>query len=151
MAMDEQASALADGIEAALPGWVERSVERVLQAWGGEVDWARVRAEAHEAGEAARGDVGSKVRELLAIDIDKQWTNPLALVRAGVRYPTAVLRNAGVPPVVRDDDQERLFPDDAYDLTPANFGDVDPALAEIGLAWGAAKAFEHLQRHKVDK
>lgn len=147
--MSEQASALADGIEAALPGWVERSVERVLGAWGGDVDRARVRAEARRAGEMARDEVGPQVRELLAADIDLQWTNPLALVRAAVRYPTTVLAAAGVPPLVRDEDQERLFPDDVYDLTPANFGDVDPDLAEIGLAWGAAKAFEHLQRHKV--
>jgi hypothetical protein len=62
-----------------------------------------------------------------------------------------VLRAAGVPPVVRDEHQERLFPEDVYDLAPANFADVDPALAEVGLAWGAAKAFEHLQRHKVPK
>ena len=36
--MDEQATALADAIEAALPAWVERSVERVMRAWKGEVD-----------------------------------------------------------------------------------------------------------------
>jgi len=70
------------------------------------------------------------------------------LLRAAVRYPTAVLRAAGVPPVARDDQQVHLFPDDDYDLAPANFADVDPALAEPGLVWGAAKAYVHLQRHK---
>ena len=42
----------------------------------------------------------------------------------------------------------RLFPDDDYDLSPATFADVDPRLTEPGLAWGAAKAFTHLQRHR---
>jgi hypothetical protein len=148
--MDEHAAALADGIETALPGWVERSVDRVLQAWGRPVD-DRVRAEAARAGREAAAEVGAEVRALLDADIDEQRTTPLSLVRAAVRYPTAVLRAAGVPPVVRDEHQERLFPEDVYDLAPANFADVDPALAEVGLAWGAAKAFEHLQRHKVPK
>jgi len=149
--MEEHAAALADGIEAALPGWVERSVERVLGAWGGDIDWDRTRAEARAAGERARDEVMPRIRELLAADIDQQRGNPLAMVRGAVRYPTAVLRDAGVPAVVRDEHQERLLPDDVYDLAPANFADLDPGLAEVGTAWGAAKAFEHLQRHKADR
>ncbi len=35
-------------------------------------------------------------------DIDEQRTTPLALIRGAVRYPTEVLRAAGVPPVERD-------------------------------------------------
>ena len=50
--------------------------------------------------------------------------------------------------MARDEQQTRLFPDDDYDLAPANFADVDPSLAEPGLTWGAAKAYVHLQRHK---
>jgi len=149
--LEQHAAALADGIETALPAWVERSVERVLRAWGGEVDSDRVRTAARSAGERARDEVMPQIRQLLAADVDAQHGNPLALLRAAVSYPTAVLRDAGVPPLVRDEHQERLFPDDVYDLAPANFGDVDPALAEVGMAWGAAKAFEHLQRHKVEQ
>jgi hypothetical protein len=148
--VEQHAAALADAIEAALPSWVERSVARLMTAWKGEVD-ASVRAAAVEAGRQAAADVAPQVRALLAVDIDEQRTTPLSLVRAAVRYPTAVLQAAGVPPVARDEQQERLFPDDVYDLAPATFADVDPALAEVGLAWGAAKAFEHLQRHKVGK
>jgi hypothetical protein len=148
--MEAEAAALADGIEAALPGWVERSVARVLHAWGGALD-DEVRDAAAEAGRKAAADVGPAVRALLADDEEAQRSNPLALVRAAVRYPTAVLRAAGVPPVVRDEQQERLFPDDVYDLAPANFGDLDPALADVGVRWGAAKAFRHLKRHKADR
>ena len=146
--MEEEAAALADAIEAALPGWVERSVERVMAAWKGDVD-DDVRAAAAAAGRQAAAEVGPQVRALLDADIDEQPTTPLALVRGAVRFPTAVLRNAGVPHVRRDDQQERLFREDIYDLSPATFADVDPALAEVGLRWGAAKAYEHLQRHKV--
>jgi hypothetical protein len=83
---------------------------------------------------------------LLALDVDEQRVNPLALVRRAVSYPTAVLRDAGVPPVVRDEFDERAFPDDVYGLAPAAFADIDPALHEPGLLWGAAKAHAHLAR-----
>lgn len=144
--MEQEAKALADGIEAALPGWVERSVARLLVASRGEAD-AAVMAEAREAGAQARADIGGRARALLESDIDRQRTNPLSLLRQAVRYPTEVLRAAGVEPRERDEMQERLFPDDVYDLTPATFADVDPDLAEPGLAWGAAKAWTHRRRH----
>src|SRR5437763_7180631 len=145
--MEEQAAALADAVEAALPGWVERSVRRVLTAYRGYAD-AEVMESAARAGGQAVAEVGPELRALLATDVDEQHSTPLTLLRAAVRYPTAVLRDAGVPPVARDEQQARLFPDDDYDLAPANFADVDPALAEPGLAWGGAKAYVHLQRHK---
>ena len=144
--MDPEAEALAAAVEQALPGWVRRSVERILLAWAGEADPA-VMARADEAGAAAVAEVGPQLRRLLATDVDRQWTNPLSLVRAAVRHPTAVLREAGVPEVVRDPFDEASFPDDVYGLTPFNFADVDPALQEVGIRWGAAKAQEHLARH----
>jgi hypothetical protein len=145
-AIEGHATALADAIEAALPGWVERSVHRVLVAATGQAD-PEVMAAAADAGRRARAEVAPQVRALLAADIDEQRTTPLSLVRGAVRYPTAVLRAAGMPPTARDEAQARLFPDDLYDLTPATFADVDPALAEVGIAWGAAKAYVHIRRH----
>jgi hypothetical protein len=91
--------------------------------------------------------VGGAVRSLVAADIDDQRSTPLALLRAAVRYPTDILQSAGVPPVERDPVQVRLLPNDIYDLSPASFADVDPALAEPGLMWGAAKALAHRRRH----
>ncbi|HEX6595944.1 MAG TPA: hypothetical protein VF045_03360 [Acidimicrobiales bacterium] len=140
--IDEHATALADAIEAALPGWVERSVRLRLGGPTGQVETA-----AAEAGRQAASEVGGAVRRLLEADIDEQATTPLALLRGAVRYPTAVLRAAGVAPVPRDAVQERLFPDDVYDLAPASFADIDPSLLEPGIRWGAAKAFVHKQRH----
>ena len=145
--VEEHGRALANAAVAALPGWVERSVRRRLDGAGHEADDA-VLAAAALAGRQAAAEVGAAMRGLLEADIDQQVTTPLSLLRGAVRYPTAVLRQAGIAPVDRDEVQERLFPDDPYDLTPATFADVDPVLAEPGLTWGAAKAFAHLQRHR---
>jgi hypothetical protein len=137
--LKDYAAALAAGVERALPVWVVRSIERrSTDVAPGEVNRAAAQAAA---------EVGGAVRRLLASDIDQQRTTPLALLRSAVRYPTEVLRQAGVPPVQRDRFAEEAFPDDVYDLTPATFADLDPDLAEPGLAWGAAKAFVHKRRH----
>jgi hypothetical protein len=146
--VDEHSAVLADAIEDVLPGWVERSVATVLASEGVDVGDG-VRADAAAAGRRAAAEVGEAVRRLLETDIDEQRSTPLTLLRGAVRYPTEVLRRAGVVPSgERDDVKVRLFPDDVYDLSPATFTDVDPRLTEPGLVWGAAKAYEHLRRHK---
>ncbi|HEX7095414.1 MAG TPA: hypothetical protein VF183_05995 [Acidimicrobiales bacterium] len=136
------AAELADAIDAALPGWVERSVARFVRI-DGELG-TRVR----DVGRQVQVDVGSAVRTLLTRDVDEQRTNPLAIVRRGVRPITALLQDAHVPPVERDELDERMFPDDIYGLTPASFADIDPSLHEPGLRWGAAKAYVFLQRRR---
>jgi hypothetical protein len=137
---------LARAVEAALPAWVVRSVERVLVGWRGEADPA-VMAEAAEAGARAGVEVGARLRALLEADIDDQRATPLAVVRDAVRFPTEVLRRAGVPPRPRDAAAEALFPDDDYDLVPGSLADLDPALGELAIAWGAWKAMAHRRRH----
>ena len=145
--VEPHATALADAVEVALPGWVERSVARIMAAWLGRAPDADVLEAARHAGRRAAAEVGAEVRALLEADIDDQWTTPLSLLRAAVRFPTAVLQEAGVPPVERDPFRERLEPADLYDLSPASFADVDPALTEPGMVWGAAKALAHRRRH----
>jgi hypothetical protein len=141
------AATLADAVEAAIPGWVERSARRVLDGQGIAVD-GDVAADLARAGAQARDEGAARVRRLLATDVDEQAANPLAVLRSLVRFPTAVLRAAGARPVPRDEFSERSFPDDVYDLSPATFADVDPALHEPGLVWGAAKAHVHLARRR---
>jgi hypothetical protein len=143
------ASALADGVDAALPGWVEGAVARVLEGAGLAAD-GEVAERARRAGQAARVEVGSRVRDLLATDVDRQRANPLALLRTAVRYPTEVLRSVGAPPVARDAVAREQFPDDDYDLTPAGFADLHPDLHEPGLTWGAAKAHVVLRRRRLE-
>jgi len=141
------AAALADAIEAALPRWVQRCVATVVVAHAGALS-PEVAAEGVEAGRRAVAEVMPVLRALLAADMDAQATTPMAVLRAAVRYPTEVLAAAGVPEVARDRFAEAAFPDDVYDLTPATFADIDPQLADLGLTWGAAKAFEHKRRHR---
>jgi hypothetical protein len=146
-ALAAYATALADEIDAAIPRWVRRVVREVLAAQGLAIDDA-LATRIDQAAAAAREAGARPVRRLLATDIDQQGTTPLEVLRGLVRYPTEVLRSAGARPAARDEFSRRNFPDDTYDLTPASFADVDPALHEPGLAWGAAKAYVHLARHK---
>ncbi len=142
------AVALADGIEAALPGWVAAAVARRLP----DTDGQQQRLDAiASAGQAAAADVGSRVRELLALDIDEQWTNPLSLIRSAIRYPNQILADAGVVEVARDAQSARFQPDDVYDLAPASFADLAPELHDLGISWGAAKAHVHLQRRRREQ
>lgn len=140
---------LADGIEAALAGWVERSVRRRCAEASVPVD-AELAAAAAEAGRRCREQVGPALRRLLEQDPDEQTTTPLTVLRAAVRFPTEVLAAAGVPAPARDEFDERSFPEDRYSLAPAAFADLDPALAEPGLMWGAAKAHVHLARRRLE-
>lgn len=167
-AVEPHARALADAIEGALAGWVLRCVRDAAVAAGADPaqfdpaqfdpatvasgpesnpgDLAGLAVRARQAGEQARRDIAPRVRQLLEQDIDSQPANPLQVLRGAVRYPTEVLIEAGISPPQRDADQQRLLPEDPYDLAPARFADIDPALADLGIAWGAAKAYEHLRR-----
>jgi hypothetical protein len=147
--LQAHARRLAEAIEAALPGWVERCVREVAEAWRPGL-WVDLAGRAEAAGRAARSEVGPRVRELLGIDVDQQPTGPLDLCRSAVRYPTEVLAGAGVPPVERDEFAARVFPDDVYDLSPANFAAIDESVAEPGLVWGAAKAHVVLARRRAE-
>jgi hypothetical protein len=141
-ALAAYALALADAVERAIPGWVRRCVERFVPVVDG------LRDAVDDAGRRLQSEVGPRVRALLESDIDEQRTTPLALIRHAVAVPTAILHDAGVEPVPRDEFEERAFPADVYRLTPATFADVDPALHEPGLRWGAAKAFVFKQRRR---
>jgi hypothetical protein len=135
-------------------------VDRILGAWelsrgetpgaGDDADRRRetVRGESRSAGRRAASEAAARLGALLSADSDAQWTTPLEVIRSLVVHPTAVLRRAGVPPVVRDQFHEIHFPDDLYGLTPASLAAVDPTLAPTALAWGAARAQAHRTRHR---
>lgn len=146
-AFGRYAAALDEAVAAAIPGWVERSVAGVLAGQGLDLT-DEVRHAARRAGIDAQRDGSARVHDLLCQDVDSQVGNPLAVLRSLVRYPTEVLRAAGARPVDRDEFARRAFPDDAYDISPATFADFDPAVAEPGLMWGAAKAHIHLARRR---
>jgi hypothetical protein len=118
-------------------------------AWSGTFP-ADVLASAQAAGDAAAAQVGDEVAALLAMDVDAQRTNPLAVLRGAVRFPSGVLRDAGVPEVVRDGFAERSFPDDVYDLSPATWRDFGEDVHDAGIVWGAWKAQTVLRRRRAE-
>jgi hypothetical protein len=141
--LDETAEAIVSGVETWVPRWTQSQVRRLLDAWGRADPDARARAEAQasEAGEAAARRVAASLRELFAIEPELQAATPLEVVRSAYREPTEVLAAAGVPPVARDEFDERAWPEDVYGLVPRTLGDLgDPELAPFHLAWGMAKA-----------
>jgi hypothetical protein len=142
----ELGEALAEEVSAAVPEWVLRCVETRLPRSAPGRD--AIMAEAGVAAARARQEVAEKLHALLAVDVDAQRSTPLAVVRAAVAYPTEVLRRAQVPPVPRDPFVSERFPDDPYGLTPASLQAMDPALGDLAIAWGAAKALAHRHRHE---
>jgi hypothetical protein len=135
--------AIVAGVERELPGWVERSVTRILDAWGRTSPDERARAErdAAVAGRDTTARVTEELRALFALDPEEQRSTPLEIVRHAYREPTAVLAAAGIPPVERDEFAERAWPDDTYGLVVHGLGELgDQELAPLQLAWGMAKA-----------
>ncbi len=84
--------------------------------------------------------------DLVASEPQQQTTTPLAIVRASMTPATRALHDGGIEPIRRDPVQRRIDPDDPFGLGPANWAELGDDVAEAGLRWGAAKAFEHLRR-----
>jgi hypothetical protein len=91
-----------------------------------------------------------EITELLNTDVDAQRQNPLALLRAAAISAGEVLARHGITPVVRDDFEVTTFPRDHYRLVPASWADVDPALQDAGIMWGAWKAAQVLHRRREE-
>jgi hypothetical protein len=135
--------AIVAGVSRELSGWVERQVTRILDAWNRADDATRARAErdAVTAGRATSARVQHELQHLFALDPADQRATPLQVVRSAYREPTAVLVEAGIPPVERSDFDERTWPDDHYGLVIHDLGDLgDEDLAPLHFAWGMAKA-----------
>lgn len=150
--LENTGDAIVAGVEAWVPRWVRAQVTRLLDAWGRVTPDARVVAEerAAVAGAAAAQRVTAGLRELFATEPERQAVTPLEVVRSVYREPTEVLAAAGVPPVARDEFDERSWPDDIYGLVPRTLGDLgDPDLAPLHLAWGMAKATVLRVRHRA--
>ena len=131
------------GVGLILPGWVERAVERIIGAWDrlDEATAADVRVEARSAGIASSTRVVGELRELFGADVSDQRSTPLNIVRSAYREPTDLLARLGIPGVVRDAFDERLHPDDDYDLAPRGLADLDDSdLGAVLVAWGITKA-----------
>jgi hypothetical protein len=135
-------AAIVAGVERAGRAWSVRNVDRILDAWGrvGADRRAGIRVAAARAGADAADRVAGELRALLARDPAQQAATPLEIVRTMVVEPTALLRELGVPEVVRDPFDERTHPADVYDLAPRTLADLAPELGPELLVWGMAKS-----------
>jgi hypothetical protein len=141
--MAEGAQRMLDGVERLAAGWVVAQVTTILDAYGGLGDAERMHVleQAHDAGEHARDRVVAELRGLFSASPAEQRSTPLEIIRSLRREPTAVLADAGVPPVVRDQYDARAFPDDIYGIVPKAITELgDEALGGALLAWGIGKA-----------
>jgi hypothetical protein len=141
-------AALLAAAERAVGPWVQDAVARRVEAWSSRPPSPDVLRSAAAAARRAEAEVLPRLRALLEADVDEQRSTPLSVLRRLVPHATAVLAEAGVPPVQRDELAEAAFPEDLYDLSPASFAAFGPEVAEAGLHWGAAKAFVVLQRRR---
>ncbi|MGD9704818.1 MAG: hypothetical protein AB7Q42_02300 [Acidimicrobiia bacterium] len=146
--MDEYSTELLARVDRAVEEWIERCIRDRLAA--AATPFEPHQRAAADAAAAARAQVRAELSALFEIDVDAQRTNPLAVLRRAVVHPTAVLRAVGVPPVRRSEFDERAFPDDIYDLSPATWRDVAEDLQEPGLIWGAWKAKTVLDRRRAE-
>ena len=128
------ADALADAVVAALPGWVERVGVVAVRGLGRpRAPAARCVDDARAAGQQAVAEVEPPLRGAARHGRRRAADQPARhRARAPPGTPPRCCAAAGVPPVVRDADAERLFPDDVYDLGPAAFADLDPSVHEPG-------------------
>lgn len=140
-------AALLEAVAEAVEPWIVECVASRLPVDLDDDARAGALAEAARVGAGARAETVAALGDLLALDVDAQTTNPMAVIRQAVVHVTAVLAAAGAVPVRRDPFAERAFPADIYDLSPANFDAVSPDLHDVGLMWGAAKAHLVLSRH----
>lgn len=140
------AATLLDGLDGAIEAWIVRVVSQHLVGTSSSDEFAERTV---EVARATHAHVVPALRELLTADVDDQRAGPLAVLRGCVGPANDLLDQAGVTPPHRDPVTVSMFPDDPYDLGPANFDDIDPSLHEIGLVWGAAKAHLVILRHRA--
>lgn len=136
-------------------------IERVVEAWlvrialdAYAMHRGSVTPEFRSVADAAAREgtewVMARLRVTLDVDVDAQRVNPLQTLREAVRFPTRVLREAGIPAKVRDEYDQKINPDDVYGIGPAHWNDIDESLTEPGIVWGAAKASTVLQRRRAE-
>lgn len=126
-------------------GWMRRVLSAAIAAAGD--DPGRWRTDIDRVASAESGTALAALAELLAIDVDEQRTTPLSVYRASTAGATAWLRSIGVTPRGATS-APVASADDPFHLGPATWSDIDPALHEPGLAWGAWKAMTVLRRRR---
>jgi hypothetical protein len=136
----EIASALEVGLVQTIPGWLRRSALTVRPS----IDAAALDASIVDTMAALEPEL----HRILVADVDAGAGSPLAAIRAATGAVTQLLLDDGALVPTRDEFAERSFPGDLFSFGPAAFAEIDEALHEPGLVWGAARAHVHLRRRR---
>lgn len=148
--LGELSAELLDGVLAAIPGWIERVVaERSETATRTLPPEHRRRID--RASAALTRLLEGPLQTVLLADVDAGAGSPLAVLRANNGPLNALLDELAVPRPARDPFEAERFPDDHHGVGPASFTDIDPALHDRSLVWGAARAHVHLRRRREER
>ena len=144
--MDQYSTRLLETSDEVVTKWVERLIQRHCDEQ--KFSDPRVGELCISVIAQVSTEVHDNLVELLSRDVFEQRTTPLAIFRQATRPITELLSNLGCSPVSRDEFNERSFPEDVYGLSPATWIDIDEALVEPGIEWGAWKAATIMMRKK---
>lgn len=144
--VDQYSARLLETSDRVVPQWVERLIQKHCD----EHMIFDLKVGDHVPSVVARvgNEVHTNLRNLLLVDVVEQRTNPLAIFRQATQPISDLLKMAGCAPVVRDEFDERSFPDDIFGLSPATWIDIDETMVEPGIEWGAWKAATIMLRKK---
>jgi hypothetical protein len=145
--LDEPAAELLRVASDVVPGWLLRVTTGACGRAGLHLDESD-RSLVDRMVDDTTSSLLAALSDLLATDVDEQRTTPLTLFRDAVAAPTALLDRLGVTPPAPDPFGGERFPDDRFALGPATWSDIDPALHQPGLVWGASKAMTVLTRRR---
>ena len=145
--LSEYSQTLLDACVAAIPQWITNRIQHVCLVSGGivpEIVTTKVAGVAH----ATQAQVQIDLMALLSVDVDAQRTNPLQVLRSSTLMATALLIEAGIPPVRRDEFEVRSMPDDMFALGPLTWRDLGDDVHDAGIQWGAWKAAMIISRRR---
>jgi hypothetical protein len=100
-------------------------------------------AAAHEMEQALTDGeawLAEALRELLSLPFVRQRRGPLEVFQESLRFPTAVLTEAGVTPAERPATEVAALPGDIYGLAPPSSQDLGEDVWRAHLEWGVTKA-----------
>ena len=146
--LPEPARLLLDSARSVAPGWLHRTT--VAAAGRAGIELAADDRELTAVVDSAVSQLLADLADLVGTDVDDQRTNPLSLFRRAVTGPTEFLLRIGARPPAPDRFAADHFPDDVFGLGPASWADVDAALHEPGITWGAWKAMTVLRRRREE-
>lgn len=101
-----------------------------------------------EAIDSVAQEALANITELIEADVDKPLSGPLEQIRRAVSQLGPVLDAHGFSPPQRDPYDTQMRPEDAHNLGPLSFLDLGEDVQSAGIAWGAAKAHLHNNRHR---